>query len=404
MWFAGIDWADTKHDVVVIDETGRRLGVRQVAHSVEGLHELTDFLTIITGPEKKAEMACIIETNHGLLIAALLEAGFAVYPVNPKTVERKRSASGAKTDLIDAYLLAKHGRSEVADLRQLAPDSPLIAELKALTRDQDGLIQMQTRLVNQLTACLKAYYPVALQLFSKLQQPSTLVFLQTYPTLEAIQNASKEHLMEHLKQTGHPTPEKVATKIVEVVHHPQLRADEVTSRTKSRLMLALVRQLLPVIEEIADYDKEIERLFLSHEDSEVFSSLPRAGKRLAPRLLAEIGDDANRYESVMSLQVLAGTAPVLYESGKYSKPHRRHACIKPLRNALHQFAWQSTHTETWARSYYDRKRQEGKSHTVAIRALANVWARILFAMRRNGTCYEPATFEQAQQRHALRAA
>jgi hypothetical protein len=102
-----------------------------------------------------------------------------LYPVTPQTIDRKRVASGAKTDLIDAYLLAKHGRSELADLRRLDPESPLIAELKTLTRDQESLLQMQTRLVNQLAACLKAYYPVALKLFSKLQQKASLAFLQT---------------------------------------------------------------------------------------------------------------------------------------------------------------------------------------------------------------------------------
>jgi len=83
--------------------------------------------------------------------------------------------------MIDAYLLAKHGRAECADLRRLSPDSPTVAELKALTRDQDALIQMQTRLVNQLPACLKAYYPVALTVFTKLQQKSTLLFLSLGP-------------------------------------------------------------------------------------------------------------------------------------------------------------------------------------------------------------------------------
>jgi hypothetical protein len=280
----------------------------------------------------------------------------------------------------------------------------LIAELKALTRDQDGLIQMQTRLVNQLTACLKAYFPTALSLFSKLQQRSTLTFLQAYPTLEAAQAATVEQFTTLLKQTGHPTPKKAATKLVDLLHQPQLQADEVTIRTKSRLMLALVRQLLPVVEEIAAYDEEIERLFLSHEDNEVFSSLPRAGKRLAPRLLAEIGDDPSRYADAMSLQALAGTAPVHDVCGKYSKPHRRHACIKPLRNAMHQFAWQSTQQEAWARDYYDRKRKEGKSHTVAVRTLANVWARIIFALRRDGACYQSMTFEKSQHLHAKRAA
>jgi transposase len=103
-------------------------------------------------------------------------------------------------------------------------------------------------------------------------------------------------------------------------------------------MLVLIRQLLPVMEEIDAYDQEIERLFLRHADSHFFGNLPRAGSRLAPRLLAEIGDDRARYQDAASLQALAGTSPVPYESGNYAKPHRRYACIKPLRNALHQFA------------------------------------------------------------------
>jgi len=404
MWFAGIDWADDHHDLVVIDGEGQQVGARRVKHTPAGLTELTEFLASITGPERKAELACIIETTHGLLIAALLAAGYPVYPVNPKTVDRKRGAAGAKTDQIDAYLLAKHGRSEFADLRRLEPDSPLIAELKALTRDQDSLIQMQTRLVNQMTACLKAYYPVALLLFTKLQQRCTLHFLRSYPTPQAARQATAEQIATVLKQAGHPTPEKQAAKMVATLHQPALQADEVTTRTKARLLLALVRQLLPVLEEIASYDQEIERLFLTHADSQIFRSLPRAGKRLAPRLLAELGEDRRRYQNAASLQALAGTSPVPYESGKYAKPHRRYACIKPLRNALQQFAWQSTQKEVWALDYYQHKRTQSKSHSVAVRALANIWCRIIFAVWTKRECYQTSTFEAAQRRHALRAA
>jgi hypothetical protein len=151
------------------------------------------------------------------------------------------------------------------------------------------------------------------------------------------------------------------------------------------------------MEQIAAYDKEIERVFLSHEDNEVFLSLPRAGKRLAPRLLAEIGDNASRTESAASLQALGGSSPVLFQRGNYSKPHRRLGCIKPLRTALHQFAWQSTLEEAWAAAYYERKRAEGKSQSVAVRALSNVWARILFAMLQSHTPSDRATFEKAQE-------
>jgi transposase len=404
MFYAGIDWADQKHDGLVLDETGRKLGSIRVAHTPEGLARLDEWLAQLLGERSRDQMACIIGTNHGLLIAFLLEQGWPVYPVNPRTVDRKRSPSGAKTDAIDAYLLAKTGRADFTDLHRLLPDSEKVAELKTLTRDQDSLIQMQTRLVNQLTACLKDYYPVALKLFAKLQQKSTVLFLQTYPTAEIAMGASREQITETLKQAGHTRAEATAAKIFETLHQPHLSASVVTTRTKSRLMLALVAQLLPLLEQITEYDQEIERLFLSHEDNEVFSSLPGAGKRLAPRLLAEIGDDSSRYESAASLQALGGTSPVLFQSGTYSKPHRRQGCIKPLRNALHQFAWQSTQQEAWAKVYYERKRTEGKSHSVAVRALSNIWVRIIFAMLQKHLPYVSETFETAKQLHALKAA
>ena len=249
-----------------------------------------------------------------------------MYPVNPKTTNQLRKAAGAKTDQIDAHRLPKMGRLDLGELRRLAPDSPIVAELKTLTRDQDALIQTQTRLVNQLTACLKEYYPAALNLFAKLQQRSTLVFLQAYPTPQAAQAASREEIAATLRTGKHTNAARVAPKIFEELHRPHLVASSVIVRAKSRLMLSLVKQLLVVIEEIASYDKAIRPLFLSHPDQELWSSLPRAGKRLAPRLLAEWGEDRSRYADATSVQTLAGTAPVPFQSGNYAKAHKRFAC------------------------------------------------------------------------------
>jgi transposase len=144
---------------LVIDEKGRKAGSLRIEHNPQGFAKLNTFLERIIGNAQKEQMACIIETTHGLLIAHLLEAGWPVYPVNPRTVDRRRGASGAKTDAIDAYLLAKTGRADLADLHRLTPDSEKITELKLLTRDQSALIRTQTRLVNQLTACRKRVLP-----------------------------------------------------------------------------------------------------------------------------------------------------------------------------------------------------------------------------------------------------
>jgi transposase len=159
-----------------------------------------------------------------------------------------------------------------------------------------------------------------------------------------------------------------------------------------------------VTSQIKQYDAEISRLFLRHPDSALFASLPRAGKRLAPRLLAGWGDDRERYLSAASVQALAGTSPVTYASGNYSRAHRRYACVKPLRNVLYQFAWQSTFQELWAQAYYQRKRREGKTHSMAVRALANGWVRVIHAMWLKQERYNGAVFCAAQQAHGSQAA
>ncbi len=96
MWYAGIDWADDHHDALVIDEKGHQVGNIRVNHTPAGLAKLNTFLQRIIATEPKEQMACLIETTHGLLIAHLLEGGWPVYPVNPRTVDRKRAASGAR--------------------------------------------------------------------------------------------------------------------------------------------------------------------------------------------------------------------------------------------------------------------------------------------------------------------
>lgn len=62
----------------------------------------------------------------------------------------------------------------------------------------------------------------------------------------------------------------------------------------------------------------------------------------------------------------------------------------------------STQQEDWAAEYYRRKRREGKSHTVAVRALASQWMLLIYALWRKREVYDPAIFLAAQQSHTPR--
>ncbi len=321
MYFVGIDWADQKHTFVVTNDYAEELAAFEVPHSFAGLMEFKERLASIG--ITPSEAACFIETSRGLLVSFLLEHGFVVYPLNPKVVDKHRKPSGAKTDFIDARLLADIGRKDYLAMTPLQPSNELIQELRLLTRDQEGLINSQTRLSNQLIACLKEYYPAALQFFSRIGQLCILKFLQAYPSIESVRNTTEEELTEVLRTLRHKNPERKAREILKIARLPQIHAPSPIENAKSRLMRALTRQLIVLIEEITLYEKDIQTLFRQHKDSRIFRSLPGAGKRLAPKILAEWGDNRNQYASVNSIQALAGTSPVAFQSGKYVKARRR---------------------------------------------------------------------------------
>lgn len=397
MYFVGIDWADQKHDVLVIDQAGENIKKFRISHNAKGFQSLKEQLLKLNSDYE--QFACMIETRNGLLVQFLLEAGFPVYPLNPKVVNRRRKPSGAKSDLIDALILADIGRADLRHLRRLKKDPELIEQLKLLTRDQDSLIKDATRLKNKLTSCLKEYYPAALTFFTKIG-PVALKFLKEYPNHFKVQKASANKIEKSLKKYKHPRPKKAAATIYEQAHSPQLKASMPVVLAKTRLMLALVAQLEPLLEQIDDYDKEIEKLFNKHSDSKIFASLPGAGERLAPRLLAEWGDDRQRYHNAAVVQALSGTSPVLYQSGKYRFTRQRKSCVKPFRRALHLFAFQTIRKTPWAREYYYQKRKQGKKHNETLRALANIWVRIIFTMWQNHTPYDESTFMAAKAKHA----
>ncbi|HVA92622.1 MAG TPA: transposase, partial [Chloroflexota bacterium] len=86
--YGGIDWADDHHDVYVTNEQAEKLAAFRVAHTVEGLATLRQRLREVGAEPEMLQIA--IERPDGLLVASLLDWGYAVYPINPKAVDRYR--------------------------------------------------------------------------------------------------------------------------------------------------------------------------------------------------------------------------------------------------------------------------------------------------------------------------
>ena len=162
--------------------------------------------------------------------------------------------------------------------------------------------------------------------------------------------------------------------------------------------LVAPRQALPA--EHRAWREHLEPLFWANPDADRWMSVPGVAVTLGARLLAGFGPDRDRFDPAEAAQALAGTRPVLYQSGKLQRVHMRRACDKHFRAAVHQLAFTSLSRCAWARPYYDQYRARGHGHHAALRALANVWLRILFRMWKTGQRYDEARFLADRARHA----
>lgn len=395
--FGGFDWAGDHHDVVVVDSHGAVLEQFRMDESAEGWQELQQRLVKYPG------MPVAIETCSGAAVERLLEAGFAVYPINPKAAKRyreRKAPSGAKTDALDAWSLADALRTDGHAWRVLRLDDPLTIELRLLCRDEIALIEQRTALINQLRAALREYYPAALQVFEEWRTRASWAFVERFPTPRALRSAGKRRWEKFLHTYKLYHSKELYAKRMETMAKAELFCGSpgVTS-AKSLLARTLAVQLRVLEDHLDEYREKINECFKQHPDHDLFGSLPGVGEKLGPRLLAELGDDRARFDSAESLQCYAGTAPVSFQSGQLHQVRFRRACQKLLRATVHLWANLSREKCAWAEAYYRRKREQGQSHSCALRCLGQRWLKILWKMWQTRTRYDADLHQRNQVRH-----
>jgi transposase len=143
-------------------------------------------------------------------------------------------------------------------------------------------------------------------------------------------------------------------------------------------------------EQIRNVDKLIEGRFRQHEHAEVISSLPGIGTILGAEFLAATGGDMTAFGTSDRLAGFAGLAPAPRDSGRiHGNLHRPQRYHRGLNRVFYTSALISIRCNPQSRSFYDRKRAEGKHHTQAVLALARRRVNVLWALLRDGRCYQP---------------
>jgi len=394
--FAGFDWAQAHHDVLILEASGKTVAEFRFEHTAEGWADFRQHIAAFP------DLALAVETKSGAAIEKLLELQCCVFPVHPqsaKAYRQRKVPSGNKTDRVDAWSLADALRMDGAHWQQLAALTPLIKELRSLCRDEVALIRDRTALITQMRQALHEYYPAALEAFDDWTLPFTWAFVVAFPTPEALVQAGKRQWEKFLHLHKLARPGTYQRRLEIFARANQFAGSTPTANAKSRLAVARAQQLQLLEKQLTEYREAIQRLFAQHPDAALFASLPGAGEKIAPRLLAEVGEDRALFPNAQALQCLAGTAPVSFQSGQIHCVHLRHQCNKFLRYTVHLWANLSREACPWAATYYDALRAKGKSHACALRALGQRWLKILWKMWQTHAAYDADLHGRNQLKH-----
>jgi transposase len=391
----GIDWADDHHDFCLqaagsdVIETGQIL---------QDPRALADWIAALRQRFGGRPVGICLETKRGALVAALLEHDFIVlFPVNPRTLKRFREAfapNGAKDDPNDAHLLLELLSKHEDRLHRWTPDDAETRAISRLVEARRKAVDMRTRLLNQLTAELKGYFPQALSWLGELHSQLATDFLQRWPTLQAVQRQKVQIIRKFYYGHNCRRANLIEQRIAEIQTAVALTNDPAIVEISALNVQMLARQIEALRSSITRYDKEIATRFGKHPDAHLFESLPGSGAAMAPRLLCAFGSRRDRFQTASEVQEYSGIAPVTRRSGKQSQTTWRWGAPKFVRQSFHEFARLSIQYSVWARAYYELQRERGKSHHAAIRALAFKWIRIIYRCWKENTAYDEARYTQ----------
>ena len=383
--WAGIDAGKEHHHVVVIDSEGRRLLSRRVLNGESELNEIIDATLARAGIVSWA--IDLADGPAALIITLLLERGQRLVFLPGIAVNR---ASGAyrgegKTDAKDAAVIADQARMR-RDLRELHLEEEMIAELRMLTAQRGDLAADRTRTINRLRQRLLGVFP-ALERALDFTNQGPLVLISQFQTPHAIRAVGPDGLETWLRSRKVRAVGKLTAAAVQAAdnQHTRIRGESVAAD----LVAELARNVLELDRQLAALDKLIASRFRAHRHAHIIASMVGIGDLLGAEFLAATGGDITAFASPNHLAGYAGLAPTPRDSGRRSgNLHRPRRYNRQLQRVFYTSAVISIQRSPASKTFYDRKRAEGKRHGQAVLALARRRVDVLWAMLRDDCTYQ----------------
>ncbi|RLK63004.1 IS110 family transposase [Atopobacter sp. AH10] len=383
MIFVGIDVAKDKHDCFICYSDG---SVYKDAFSFSNDRDgFNILLSFMPEPSENVKVGLEATGHYSLnLINFLVDNGFNPVIFNPLQINLFRKAHTlrkTKTDKTDAKLIAFMLSS--SDAKPHLDLSYHVVELKSLTRYRYRLKDQLARLKISISRIVNIIFPELENLVYSVNQKSTLALLHEFPSNYLIANTHLTRITNILKSNSRGKYDKSKALEIRSAALNSIGSDSDAYRFELVQTIDLINFYSSKIDEL---DSKIKDILLELESP--ILSIPGISFNLASIILAEIVD-INKFDTPSQLQAFAGLDPATHQSGKFvasgvsmvkrGSPYLRWALLNAARLVSMR--------DPSFKEYYQKKRNEGKHHFVALTHVAKKLIRVIFKLLKTNTLF-----------------
>lgn len=384
--WVGVDIGKTHHWVCALDADGSTLLSVKVANDEAAIGGM--FATVDGLAKQLVWAVDIIGAPSALLLALLARASQSVRYASGRVVAAMSNAftGEGKTDAKDAYVIAETARIR-RDLAVLDHDSDLVRNLAMLTGHRADLIADRVRMINRLRDLMTSVFPSLERAFDYASCKGALVLLTGYASPQRIRRIGATRLAAWLRQRKVRDSAGVATRAVTAA---RAQTTVLPGQDLAATIIAeIATSILALDDRLKSLDAQIAETFDQHPQAAIIQSMPGFGPFLGSSLLVSAGD-LRAFPTAGHLAAAAGLVPVPNDSGRRSgNLHRPKRYSRPLRHVFYLSAQTSMMRPGPNRDYYLKKREQGRTHTQAVIALARRRVDVLWALLRDGRTWTP---------------
>jgi transposase len=155
---------------------------------------------------------------------------------------------------------------------------------------------------------LMEFYPQAIKAFPHLKHHAATTILAAASTPGAGQKLTRRRVEALLHRCGRRNDTRLVDQILADLNTPALRPPHRVEAALGLTVEGLVAIVAAMRASVEQLKAELGREFETHPLAPVLRSAPGLGPVLAARLLAEVGDDPDRFTTANGLRAFAGTA------------------------------------------------------------------------------------------------